>query len=194
MPFVGRHKESMLWALKNSTWSDLESKFVSCVKGIPHEAGDEVAKEWIIRAVWELPKKKMLHQYKKRKTEIAESIYLHKDGKGQRMLAKGKDVHETAAGALWNLAFYSRNALRIVEESLQSQEVDMRSTMRAFCRKQEQLGSCVQRRQQHQLRLRPKCSPELSLGIRNTINQGHQPESTMASSASAANPPTRYRF
>lgn len=28
----------------------------------------------------------------------------------------GKDVHETAAGALWNLAFYSGNALHIVEE------------------------------------------------------------------------------
>ncbi|TVU31670.1 hypothetical protein EJB05_23368 [Eragrostis curvula] len=27
-----------------------------------------------------------------------------------------QDVHETAAGALWNLAFYSGNALRIVEE------------------------------------------------------------------------------
>jgi Armadillo/beta-catenin-like repeat len=27
-----------------------------------------------------------------------------------------KDVHETAAGALWNLAFYSGNALHIVEE------------------------------------------------------------------------------
>jgi hypothetical protein len=27
-----------------------------------------------------------------------------------------QDVHETAAGALWNLAFYSSNALRIVEE------------------------------------------------------------------------------
>jgi len=27
-----------------------------------------------------------------------------------------EDVHETAAGALWNLAFYSGNALRIVEE------------------------------------------------------------------------------
>lgn len=27
-----------------------------------------------------------------------------------------QDVHETAAGALWNLAFNSGNALRIVEE------------------------------------------------------------------------------
>lgn len=27
-----------------------------------------------------------------------------------------QDVHETAAGALWNLAFYSSNSLRIVEE------------------------------------------------------------------------------
>jgi hypothetical protein len=26
-----------------------------------------------------------------------------------------QDVHETAAGALWNLAFYPTNALRIVE-------------------------------------------------------------------------------
>lgn len=29
---------------------------------------------------------------------------------------KKKDVHETAAGALWNLAFNPGNALRIVEE------------------------------------------------------------------------------
>jgi len=71
----GRHDYSMRWAVDN-TWSDLESKFDSCVKGIPHEAGNPFAEEWITKAVWKLPKKKMLHQYKKRKMEIAESIGL----------------------------------------------------------------------------------------------------------------------
>jgi hypothetical protein len=37
---------------------------------------NEFAQEWITNAVWELLKKKTLHQYKKRKMEIAQNIRL----------------------------------------------------------------------------------------------------------------------
>jgi len=39
-----------------------------------------------------------------------------------------QDVHETAAGALWNLAFNASNALRIVEEGGVSALVDLCSS------------------------------------------------------------------
>lgn len=39
-----------------------------------------------------------------------------------------QDVHETAAGALWNLAFNPGNALRIVEEGGVSALVDLCSS------------------------------------------------------------------
>ena len=89
MPLAARHKVSILIALDNSVWHVLESDFDSCVKGIHPEARDEDAIEHIRKAVLELPKQKTLHQYKKRKTEIAENIGLIKDGNGPRLLAKG---------------------------------------------------------------------------------------------------------
>jgi hypothetical protein len=69
----------MLWNLKNIAWSDLDSKFDYSLKGIPHDAGNEFAQEWITKAVWELPKKKTLHQYKKRKMEIGENMCKQED-------------------------------------------------------------------------------------------------------------------
>ncbi|MCI01671.1 protein ARABIDILLO 1-like, partial [Trifolium medium] len=42
--------------------------------------------------------------------------------------SEAEDVHETAAGALWNLAFNPGNALRIVEEGGVAALVDLCSS------------------------------------------------------------------
>lgn len=86
-----RHEKSMLLFLKNRRLFDLKSKFDSCVKGIPRNALDADAKELIREEVWKLPRPKTLHQYKKKKMEIAEKIGLNMDCSGPRMLAWDAD-------------------------------------------------------------------------------------------------------
>jgi hypothetical protein len=77
----------MLLFLINRRLFDLKSKFYSCVKGIPLDALDGDAKELIREKVWKLPRPKTLHQYKKKKMEIAEKIGLNMDCSEPRMLA-----------------------------------------------------------------------------------------------------------
>jgi hypothetical protein len=72
-----RHEKSMLHFLKYPRLFDLKSKFDSCVKGIPCNALDGDAKELIREKVWKLPRPKTLHQYKKKKMEIAGKIGLN---------------------------------------------------------------------------------------------------------------------
>lgn len=89
--YVPRHDLTLVRFLNYET-ANLKSKFDFCVKGIPHDAKDVVAKKFIKKRISKLPRRKTRQQYLVKKMEIAETIGLHKEECGQPTMMISDDV------------------------------------------------------------------------------------------------------